>query len=379
MSETPQPRDYCSRSRASGLTSGFAACCRSHGLPLLLSCLLACRIYREEAAPAPASANAERVSGQAVPPPTAAREERAGSAASEALNLWVLNRREGDLQALGADAPPAPPRPRRLVLIALGLGPPQSCSEQLARGALDALVGGVEPARVTAHVIEALRRSRWPEVSSAAFSSVLRSSRGHFGGLEAAPATTLSASALLTALGRRALLDGRSTRWLDAALAGAGGPLEGLDCSALDAGQLSGAAGILLRTEAGEFWGGMLSRDEPADAGVLSTVAQYGVSVAVGAAGGVLLVAGCATPPPESLAEHVYASDDWNAASRKRGGDECSGTHLLLTRERAWVSRPIPLAWSAVEEPVQELPSAPPAPAVPPDAGAHQPNAPLVP
>lgn len=108
------------------------------------------------------------------------------------------------------------------------------------------------------------------------------------------------------------------------------------------------------------------------DAGVRSTVAQYGVSLAVGAAGGVLLLGNCAAPPAESLAQHVYASEDWAAASGQPTGNECSSAHVLLTRERAWVSRPIPIAWSTVEAPAEPR-SAPPAPAAPASPAAPAP------
>lgn len=345
------------------------------GATLVLA-VISCRIYREEEPvtrdeTARGSKSSEEVAAKQP------RGERAGAAstpASEALNLWVLNRPKGDLVPQSAPVPsePASPetRPKAIVVVVLGFGPPEPCAEQLARDALGAVAAGADPLQVTAGLLEGVLRTRWPRAEGS-FSAILRGSDGRFGGIQRASAAALSADSLIVSLSRQVLIDG--TRLRPPALAAElGKPSVLPPCTARAPGLLEGAPGVLVRTGAGFIWGGTVSPDLPADAGVLSIFAQYGVSVAVGRAGGVLLITDCSPPPAAHIAERVYASSDWVAAAAgSERGDACRVGHALLTSERAWVQSSSPLAWAALE---QEAQGAPPAPTAGRalDAGAPQ-------
>jgi hypothetical protein len=125
----------------------------------------------------------------------------------------------------------------------------------------------------------------------------------------------------------------------------------------------------------------MAGLDPVADAGSVSVWAQYGVSLAVGRRGGVLLVGACSVPRPEIMAERVYASDNWALATTELATpDDCRAGHALLTEERAWVTEG-PLAW-ALAEPEPSAPAAVPLPTgphPPGDAGNDPPDAAVVP
>lgn len=343
------------------------------GATLVLA-VMSCRIYREGPPVARDDTARGREGSEQVPakPP---RDERPGAAstpASEALNLWVLNRPKGDLVPQSAPAPPEPAtpktRPKAVVVVVLGFGSPEPCADELARDAVAAIDAGTDPLRVTAGLLEGVRRTRWPGAEGT-FSAMLRGSDGRFGGIQRAPASALTADSLIVSLSRQVLIDGTHLR--TTALAAESDPPPVMPaCSARAQGPLEGAPGVLVRTGAGFVWGGVVSPDLPADAGVLSIFAQYGVSVAVGGAGGVLLITDCSSPPAAHIAERVYASSDWVAAAADaESGDACRVGHALLTSERAWVQSPSPLAWAALEQKVQDAPPAPGA-ARAPDAGA---------
>lgn len=354
----------------------------------------ACRVYRDEPPPLGAEATESAQREEQPAPPIRAPEERAPTAppaaASEALNLWVLNRSKGDLlpqpvEPPGGVAPEVPgARPRAMALAVLGFGPAEPCAEPLVQRALEAIVSGAEPRRAAAALLTAVRRLRWPE-SEGSFSAILRGSDGRFGAVRSVPAAALSPGLLVASVERGARVDGenppRSVREHTGEL---GLELLVPPCAATSAATLGGAPGVLIRGASGEFWGGLVSPELPADAGVHAIIAEYGVSVAVGPAGGVLMITDCHSPPAESIAERVYASSDWILAVGSPGvSTRCRVAHALLTRERAWVSSERPLSWAALEREVSSQPaaSAPPAPAPPKpralrDAGAAPVSAP---
>jgi hypothetical protein len=347
---------------------------RGLGVAMLVLVVMSCRIYREEP-PVPRDDTARGRKGSEEVPANPPRDERPAAAstpASEALNLWVLNRPKGDLVPQTAPVPSVPAsletRPKAIVVVVLGFGPPEPCAEQLARDAVMAIDRGADPLRVTAGLLAGVRGTRWPRAEGS-FSAILRGSDGRFGGIQRAPAGALTADSLIDSLSRQVLIDG--TRLRPRALAAQlAEPSLPSACSARAQGSLEGTPGVLVRTGAGFVWGGIVSPDLPADAGVLSIFAQYGVSVAVGGAGGVLLITDCSPPPAAHIAERVYASSDWVAAAAgPESGDACRVGHALLTSERAWVQSSSPLAWAALEQEVHAPQSAPSAIRAP-DAGA---------
>jgi hypothetical protein len=324
--------------------------------PALLIALAACRIYREDASALEAQPG-EAAAASAVEPAPARPEADDGlkPGANDALNLWVLNRPEGDLPPhtgeraeTAAASARAVERPKATVLVVLGLGDSGAdCAEQLAQREATRLAAGGEPLGIVTRSIESLRRARWANAPGE-LSAVVKGPHGVFGGVDRVPAVALGA-ALGRAIERRAVLDGQHPRWggVGSPLAPATPPPGACD---LSGPQLAGPGGVLIRTAAGEFFGGIVNRGLPADAGVVAPGAQYGVSLAVGSAGAVLLASDCAMPPDERFAARVYASQSWARATADVSPLEgCHAANAVVTRARAWAAPDGDLAWSAAE------------------------------
>lgn len=358
------------------------------GAACLLASGAACRIYRE----AP-SREDPLLGGSAGQPATSggATGERAATRATgpaaDALNLWVLNRPEADLPVAEQPAPvkATPPEPRRAPVAAavvLGVGPVPACADQLARSAVEALSTARAPLEVLTSALDRARRWRWPDDANTS-SATLKSSTGAFGGVEAAPASAFGVPLLQHVLERRVVLGGPGSR----RVAGSGPGWELAACEGSAAPGLSGPVGVLLRDANGDFAGGVVHVDPLADAGVVSIAAQYGVSLAVGTAGAVLMAADCEPPPLERVAERVYASANWVlATSELQAQGACRFGHALLGADRAWLAPPSALAARIAEAALPESRPAPAtvttieplAPAVPAPAAPAPPSAPGV-
>jgi hypothetical protein len=256
-------------------------------------------------------------------------------------------------------------------MVVLGVGPGQACAEHLARQAVDALSGRA-PLEVLASALDSARRWRWPHAAGTA-SATIKSSSGAFGGVQSVPAALLSTELLAHALERRAVLGGPRATW-PAPVSESG--VGFAPCSDAPDPNLDGPIGVLARSRDGAFFGGVLGLDPPADAGVVSIAAQYGVALAVGEAGSVLMSGDCDPPPLERSAERVYASPNWLLATAElQAPSDCRLGHALLGAERAWGTSGSSLAWAAAE-----AAAAPPAaaeaaaaPLVQPDAGRVDP------
>jgi len=325
-----------------------------------------CRIYRDppnrgDVASAGASGQAATAAGEAS---VAEREATKPSApAADALNLWVLSRPQGDLPTAEAPAPSAAPAetPSAPIVVAavLGVGPAPACAEAIARRAADSLASDRAPLEVLASALDSARRWRWPQATGT-LSATLKSSTEAFGGVQSAPASAFGVS-LLLAVEQRAILGGPGSRWPRAPSGTASEPPA---CEANIDASVTGPVGMLLRTRDGQFFGGILQTDPLPDAGVISIAAQYGVSLAVGVAGAVLMAADCEPPPLDRVAEAVYASRNWVLATADRTAPgACRLGYALLDRERAWVAPASGLAAAIVEAaaalPVSGAPRAP--------------------
>lgn len=342
-----------------------------------------CRIYRE-----PPSRDDSASPGSAGQPATSAddaieldREATKPSApTADALNLWVLSRPKGDLPTAAeptpvsvapADAPGAP----FAALVVLGVGPGEACAEHFARQAVEALSAARPPLDVLSLTLASVRLWRWPKATST-LSATMKGSAGEFGGVQSAPVSAFGDVLLRQSIERHAVLGGQRPRW---PAASSELPSEIAACEASASPSLAGPVGVLLRTAGGDFFGGVVNVDPPADAGVVSIAAQYGVSLAVGTRGGVLMIGDCDPPPLERIAERVYASDNWLLATGQlQTPGACRQGHALLSAERAWVAPENALAWAVIEAassaaPVPSAPAVPALPALAPDAGLAHP------
>lgn len=367
------------------MTFGRAA---SAGALVLFGCVVGCRVYRDQ------PGAGETRATEAVSPGTRATaaeplDDREAVAAqrpaADALNLWVLNRPKGELVPHGVDgseraagAERAAEQPKPTVLVVLGVGEASACSEWYGRRSIEALAAGTAPLRVVASVLDSGRRWRWADAEDT-LSGMVRSSTGAFGGVQAASPASFSAWALEAASERHVLIDGRNPRAISGLSRARRAP-EALTtappCDVASAPPLSGPLGILVRTANGDFFGGVVSLDLPADAGVVSVIAEYGVALAVGPRGGVLMVSDCPMMPPDRVAERVYASANWaSATAQPHEPGRCGMGHALLTAERAWVTTGSPLSWAVAVMEAMPTPAAPVAPDGAADAGAHGPGA----
>jgi hypothetical protein len=276
------------------------------------------------------------------------------NSSSDTLELWVLNRPKEDLlpakakRGGAAAIDDAPERPGASALLILGIGSAEPCALRYAQAALDGLGAGQAPLHVVASVLDTARRSRWVE-STRSLSAILKSSSGEFGGIQSSPPETFGSELLEQAVERHALLDGRRAWRRSTPTSAQDRELEPNEapCEAGGMRSLEGPLAILLRNAEGSFFGGVVAQDPPADAGVVSLMTQYGVSLAIGPAGGVALISDCESPPPDRVAERIYASDNWalaTAASSPRGS--CGMGHAILTSDRAWATTGSPLAWA---------------------------------
>lgn len=372
------------------LGKGSRACGVVCNLVLALG-LSSCRVYRDDGGMggAPGELRARGGDGPAEAPGEAASKPSTLTAPkdqpppAEALSLWVLNRPETELVARGPEEPPTPAgevvsTPRALALVVLGLGPEHGCAELFARRALRYTSDGMEPLQALMTLLEDVRRWRWPD--SAILNASVRASDGRFGAVQAIPGGAFSSRLLAAAVQRRAVLDGRNRRWHEPA---PGAPLQGplgaqgaeLRCESLPGPELHGPAGVLLHTEDNSYFGGLLDPVSPADAGVISGATQYGVSVAAGPSGGVLLLSDCTAIPHEALAANVYAALTHGAPAPGRGtGEGCQLNHAMVSGWAPSVTGTGPLAWaSAVDRDwvsAEDPPRADPPPRTA-DAGAQ--------
>lgn len=324
--------------------------------------LSGCRIYRDDggAGGAPGAVPASGGQSQAAataeqrgpkPPATA---QSGPPPPAEALSLWVLNRPATELVARGPEQPESSAgvvsTPRASVLVALGLGPEHVCAELFAQRALRYARDSAEPLQALTAALDDLRRWRWPD--AATLNATVKASDGRFGAVQSFPAGVFSSSLLAAAIERGAVLDGQNARWHEPALAPLEGPLDAHQadtrCESAPGGELHGPAGVMLQTEGDKYFAGLLDLDSPADAGVISVVTQYGVSVAAGPAGGVLLLSDCMALPHEAQAASVYAGLTGSAPPSGQGtGETCQRRHAVLS---GWVSRVTgsgPLAWAS--------------------------------
>lgn len=324
---------------------------RGHAAAALLLCgLLACRVYREDSVANDGKAHAGTLREAPSAPVADESRETPEGHARDALNLWVLNRPKQDLPSPSGASVAVTSKvgagQRAAAVVALGVGPASPCAEIWAGRAVRELASGMAPAAVVAAWLDVIRRWRWPQDEGSS-SGILAASDGRVGGIQAASAPIFSATELALALEQRAFFRGRRAR-VAHAVTPVARPRDPSCAEASDA--LDGPVGVLARSASGDFAGGIVSRDPPLDAGVVSIVAQYGVSVAVGAAGGVLLLSDCAVLPPERIAERIHASENWALASAELGPPgSCRSSNVLLTEQRAWASGG-ELAWAAVEE-----------------------------
>jgi hypothetical protein len=366
------------------------SCVRVASTPalVLVACLWCCRIYRDppgDGQPREAEASPRTPAGATDESDTSAEPEASAAQrpGADALNLWVLSRPKGELVPYGVEgserAPVqrAPEQPKPMALVALGIGESQACAEWYAGRAADALAAGSAPLGIVASMLEAGHRFRWAD-DERTVSAMIRSSGGAFGGVQTAPSSSFSAATLEAAVDRHVLLDGHNVRALSKLSQARRGP-ELARCESQSGRALGGPLGVLLRTASGEFFGGVISLDLPADAGVISVMNEYGISLSVGPRGGVLMVSDCPALPPERVAERVYATQNWassTAAPSEPG--RCGTGHALLTADQAWATTGSPLSWAAAEVQAPPPPVAPPAPAPVADAGPSAP-APTVP
>jgi hypothetical protein len=352
---------------------------------VLLACLWCCRIYRDppgsgEGRGAEASPRAAAGASAELDTPDEPEGVAAQRPGADALNLWVLNRPKGELVPYGVeDSERAPSQraaeqPKATALVVLGIGEARACSEWYVGRAVDALAAGSAPVGIVASVLEAGHRFRWADADSTV-SAMIRSSSGDFGGVQAAPPASLSASMLAATVERHVLLDGRNPRALSRATLLRPEPAPDVPpCKAQSEGTLRGPLGVLLRTSSGEFFGGLISVDLPADAGVVSVMNEYGVALSVGPRGGVLMVSDCPVLPPERVAERVYASPNWaSSTADPNEPGRCATGHALLTVDRAWATTGSALSWAAAEVQSPVPLAAPAAPAAGADAGASAP------
>lgn len=354
---------------------------------LVLVASVSCRIYRDQ--PGTGEAPSEPETPAAAAEPLDDREAVAAQRPpADALNLWVLNRPTGELVASGADGSEraaleraaqerAAEQPRPTALVVLGVGEASACSAWYGRRAVDALAAGIPPLRVVASVLDSGSRWRWPDAESSV-SGTIRSSAGAFGGVQAAPAASFTAQLLEAAAERQVLVDGRNPRALSSFARARPAADPGLSippCEAATAPGLGGPLGVLVRTAGGAFFGGVVSLDFPADAGVVSVMDEYGVALAVGPRGGVLMASDCPLLPLDRVAERVYASSNWAASTAQPSEPgRCGSGHALLTAERAWATTGSPLSWALAEMEAAPAASAPAASKAEADAGAPGPT-----
>lgn len=343
-----------------------------------------CRIYREppsrdDLASAGSAAQSPKSADEAIEPEREATKPSAPTA--DALNLWVLSRPTGDLPTAAEPesasvAPPDAPDPPFAVMVVLGVGTGPACAEHFARQAVGALSANRPPLDVLSSTLASAKRWRWPDAAST-LSATLKGSAGEFGGVQFAPASAFGGSLLHHALERHTVLGGPGSRWPASPIEPSS---ELAPCGASADPSLAGPLGVLLRTREGHFFGGVVNVDPAADAGVVSIAAQYGVSLAVGTAGAVLMIGDCDPPPLERIAERVYASNNWVLTSAQlQTPGACRLGHALLTAERAWVAPANALAWAVIEAapsaaPAPRPPSVPAPPALAPDAGLAEPR-----
>ncbi|MEO8178767.1 MAG: hypothetical protein ABI895_08040 [Deltaproteobacteria bacterium] len=348
----------------------------------LLLELTSCRVYRKDTAAHEehevlAQGPDVRLPGR----PEETVEEPAAPAPAQALSLWVLNRSNTDLVARDIDRTsnltPIPEGALTAALVVLGFGPPQLCADHFARRALTLSVDGGSPIETAARLLDEIRRWRWPD-GSGSFAGALKGADGSFGAIQSAPAEAFSSQLLLSAVRRHGVIDGRSSRWrADAGTLPTQASQEELAlprCEHSAMGRLRGAAGVLLLSGTGQVFAGLIERETPADAGMMSLVAQYGVSLAAGKAGGVAMISDCPTLPDDAIAASVLASlAPEGAAPLSLAVGGCPLAHAILTSRDARVTSTQPLAWarSMAGDLTATRPNTPHAPR---DAGAPAPQ-----
>ncbi|MEY4546316.1 MAG: hypothetical protein RL685_2511 [Pseudomonadota bacterium] len=342
--------------------------------PAIVAFLLgaaSCRIYRQDS-PASAGAAGAATASERSSAPVVARAPReqlappaTEPAPAQTLSLWVLNRSDDDLVAreLGrAGAGSGTSEAPASAVVVLGFGPGQPCAEHFAQRALQLAREDGAPWRALALLLDELRRWRWPEPSDR-FAAALKGTTGSFGAVQAVEGATFSADILLSALQQHAVLDGRAPRWLgaDAGATQFGPPPaeDAISCASPAGEQLHGPAAVLLLRATGEVFAGLVDREPEQETGLLSIVPQYAVSTAVGSAGGVVLLSGCAAVADSWSASSILdrlGQDD--AIPARAGGVDCPLGYALIELGGARVSGTEPLAWArAPQQPTSPPPT----------------------
>ncbi len=358
-----------------------------------------------EASPAPAASVTAAGENAGSSPegsgavPVASKPVSGEEPPAEAVSLWLLNRPKTDLVA----KTPEPPEPTAaavaavtpvMAVVVLGIGPAQACADGFAQLALRYLLEGREPRQVVSSLLEQLRRSRWPATERSS-SATLRGSDGSFGALQSAAPDVFSSELLERAWSRHDIIDGENPRVARAAAAppdrtraASGSSVAAAPtvpgCELPGGTELRGPSAVMLRSGPGAFFAGLVDLDPPVDAGVVPSVSQYGVSVAVGGTGAVVLISDCAVVPDEALAERVYTRLERGTSQELPTDATCARAHVVLADQGARALGSTPLAWASATptQPRQPTPEPPPAqpgsPAPPPsaDAGAPEPTRP---
>lgn len=275
------------------------------------------------------------------------------------MSLWVLSRSENDLQGQPAASSERGDRPQpaatstttALALVVLGIGGERDCARVFAERALGDALQSHSPVEALSRLLDELRRFRWA-TSRENLQAALRGSDGSFGAVQSAPALTFSADALVAAVRSHGVIDGQSARF--AGLLGPSGRRAELDggapiaeCEPSDAHGLRGPAAALLRSSSGLFFGGLIEVAGPNDAGLVPAITQYGVSLAMGESGGVVLVSDCPGVPDAAFAERAYAQLGRAPVTPAAPSGGCQLGHALITRDDAWIASTASLAWAS--------------------------------
>jgi hypothetical protein len=353
---------------------------------VILLVFVSCRVYRQDPKPREQQGTSAEVPASVS---GAAGAKSAGSRAeepavpSEALSLWVLNRPKADLVGRSAEAvdgsraPEPGPGALPVVTVVLGLGPSHACAQPFAERALRYLEQGNDPLQSVSRLLDELRRWRWPR-AKASLHAAVRSSNGAFGAIQSVAPNTLSSAMLIHAVSLHAVIDGENPRWARrATVPQTSGDTSAftISCSAADGAELAGPVGVLLRTSSGLFLAAIADLEWPSDAGVISILTQYEMSLAAGPMGAVLVLSSCATLPSSVAAKQIYLTMKDPPRAALPTEVECQWGYAILGDAGAQVGGADPLAWASAVGGQVSSPQASPSgvPVETSDAGAASP------
>jgi hypothetical protein len=357
-------------------------------LPLALV-VVSCRVYRKD--PEPREQQGTTSAGEPAPVSTAAGAKAAGSGPqgpalpSESLSLWVLNRPEADLVVRGAEAVDGSrasgleSASLPVAMVVLGLGPSHACAQSFAERALRYVEQGNDALQSVSMLLDEVRRWRWSH-AKASLHAAVRGSDGTFGAVQSVAPATFSSAMLIHAVSRHAVINGKNPRWERAELAAVAHassdrPAVTNGCGTAEEAELAGPVGVLLRTANGGFLAALADLESPGDAGVISILTQYEMSIAAGPMGAVVVLSNCSTLPGSVAAAKIYAAIKEPPREAPPAEVGCRYGYARLADGGAQVGGAAPLAWaSAVGNPAPP-PEAPHsgAPATMSDAGAASP------